>query len=56
MKKINRKWTTAELRIVKDNYHLGLAKVQTLLPYRSKTSIVSKAQTCGLTNGANHWL
>ena len=56
MKKINQKWTDAELQIVKDNYHLGLAKVQTLLPYRSKSSIVSKAQAFGLTNGANHWL
>lgn len=48
-KKPRQKWTTEEIKIIKDNYSIhGLDYIQTLLPNRTRSAIILRANKLGI--------
>ena len=44
------RWSELELKILKENYHLGINEVCKLFPNRTKKSVSSQAYMYGLNN------
>ena len=48
-------WTDDDIEVLKQNYHKGLLHVETLLPNRTRNSLIKKAQSLNLKSDKTNY-